>query len=297
MQHLLKSLGATLLPFAIAWIGALAPAPAFAAQSYDNCTGFIDSVPATIQKQGTWCLRHDLATSLSSGQAIEIGNNNITIDCNHFKLGDLGAGVGTDAVGIHADRMLNTTIRNCNIRGFFSGISLVGDSGYTSAGSVVEDNRLDGNTSRGVVVTGDNAVIRRNIILNTGGSTSAGLGAYGILAVYDVDILDNTVNIVMPIQTDCDRDAYGIYASNSVGGSIDGNRVRQVIPACGGVAYGIFSTFDSKMSITNNVVVRDAASLFSLGLSCSSGTSRARHNVVIGFDTAITGCLDDGNSL
>ena len=54
---------------------------AYAAQSYDSCAGFIDSLPATITTQGTWCLRGDLATSVTSGNAITIATNNVTIDC------------------------------------------------------------------------------------------------------------------------------------------------------------------------------------------------------------------------
>jgi hypothetical protein len=66
--------------------------PAQAAESYDNCSGYIDSVPAVIATQGTWCLRKDLSTAQTSGNAIEIAANNVVIDCNDFKLGGLAAG-------------------------------------------------------------------------------------------------------------------------------------------------------------------------------------------------------------
>src|SRR5690348_2627551 len=60
-----------LFPFAailvLASLGPALPLPARAAQSYDNCTGFIDSVPATVSTQGTWCLRHDANTAITSG--------------------------------------------------------------------------------------------------------------------------------------------------------------------------------------------------------------------------------------
>src|SRR5690606_30008425 len=67
----------------------LAPAPATAADSFDSCTGYIDSLPATISSQGVWCLRGHLSTGISSGDAISINTNNVTIDCNDFKLGGL----------------------------------------------------------------------------------------------------------------------------------------------------------------------------------------------------------------
>ena len=66
-----------------------------------------------------WCLRHDLSTSIVSGQAIDIQANNVAIDCNDFKIGGLAAGNGSMAVGIHALTRQNATVRHCNIRGFY----------------------------------------------------------------------------------------------------------------------------------------------------------------------------------
>src|SRR4249920_3466180 len=82
---------------------------AHAAQSYDNCTGFITSLPAVITTQGTWCLKQDLATTVTSGSAITINTNNVTIDCNDFKLGGLGAGLATLANGIYSLNRVNAT--------------------------------------------------------------------------------------------------------------------------------------------------------------------------------------------
>src|SRR4249920_1444376 len=85
------------------------PRLAHAAQSYDNCTGFITSLPATISTQGTWCLKQDLATAVTTGSAILINTNNVTIDCNDFKLGGLGAGLATLANGIYSLNRVNAT--------------------------------------------------------------------------------------------------------------------------------------------------------------------------------------------
>src|SRR5690606_14995164 len=78
--------------FAVLILAGLASVlPARAADDYDACAGFIDSVPATITSQGVWCLRKDLSTAIASGSAITIATNNVTIDCNGFKLGGLAA--------------------------------------------------------------------------------------------------------------------------------------------------------------------------------------------------------------
>ena len=152
------------------------PGPA-RAETYQTCTGFIDSLPATISTQGTWCLRKDVSTGMTSGAAITIAANNVTIDCNHFKLGGLAAGSATTATGIQASSTRqNVAIRQCNIRGFRFGVMLDGGAGH-----LIEDNAFDGNTTFGMYVAGgvgiectDNlATARGNVV--SGFATGIGL--------------------------------------------------------------------------------------------------------------------------
>src|SRR5690606_14004821 len=84
-----------------------APSPANAAETYNTCAGFIDSVPATISKQGVWCLRKNLTTNVTLGYAITIATNTATIDCNGFKIGGLAAGNGAVTAGVYADNRQN----------------------------------------------------------------------------------------------------------------------------------------------------------------------------------------------
>src|SRR5690606_14654473 len=139
------------------------------AETHDTCAGFIDSVPAVISTQGVWCLRGDVSTAQTSGSAIEIAANNVTIDCNGYKIGGLAAGSSSAANGIYAYGRMNITVRNCNIRGFLHGISLFGSN---AGGHLVEDNRLDGNLYVGMDIYGDNNTVQRNQVYDTGGGTS-----------------------------------------------------------------------------------------------------------------------------
>src|SRR5688572_24458527 len=111
-------------PFSVAACLALAsaPAPVDAASSFDSCTGTISSLPAVISASGTWCLQADQTTSLSSGHAISVTANNVTIDCNGFRLGGLAAGPATGTVGVLATDRANLVIRDCHIRGFRYGV-------------------------------------------------------------------------------------------------------------------------------------------------------------------------------
>ena len=126
--------------------GLAAPVTATAAESYDGCSYTITSLPATLAQQGVYCLKSDLAAPLQSGAAITVAANNITIDCNGFKLGNLAAPPSTTAIGIHAEARQNTTVRGCNLRGYHTAISLTG------AGHRVHDNRIDGSHRQGIFV-------------------------------------------------------------------------------------------------------------------------------------------------
>src|SRR5688572_11895990 len=149
-------------------LGLAVPVQTRAAESYDNCAGFIDSLPATISTQGVWCLRKDVSTAIAAGAAITVATNNVTLDCNDFKLGGLSAGTATATRGILATGRQNIRVRNCNIRGFHTGLDIEG------GGHLVEDNNLNGNLSVGLRVSGDGSIVRRNSVIDTGGSTLAG---------------------------------------------------------------------------------------------------------------------------
>jgi len=142
------------------------------AETHATCAGFIDSLPATVTKQGVWCLRNDLSTAITSGNAISIATNNVTIDCNGFKIGGLAAGEGSLATGIRASGRQNAVVRHCNVRGFQYGIYLTG------AGHLVEDSRFDNNLYMGIHVSGENNVVRRNRVHDTGGSSAYPYGIY-----------------------------------------------------------------------------------------------------------------------
>jgi hypothetical protein len=144
-----------------------------------NCTA-IAVLPAVIIVQGVYCLKGNLQTGMTSGNAIDIQTNNVVLDLNGFKLGALSAGLGTNTFGIYAINRQNITIRNGTIRGFRQAIVLL-DSG-ASQGHLVEDVRADQNTEVGIQVAGSGNIIRNNQVVSTGGTTFFGpvASSYGI---------------------------------------------------------------------------------------------------------------------
>ena len=266
------------LMLAVALLGVV-PA-AWAAESYDNCTGFIDSLPATVSTQGTWCLRGHRFTSQLSGAAITIGADNITIDCNDFRLSGLGAGAATEAVGISAGASRhNAIVRNCRVQGFKRGVVLFG------GGHVVEDNHLDLNTYNGIYVTGD-SIARGNVVTDTGGRPNE-VYADGIIAIGPgVQVIDNAIRGVSPAgNVGGDRAGRGIYLNT---GLAQGNRVFGIVASGSHGAAGILLL---GKTIARDNLVQAPSGTAGAGIS-GAGTdlSLCQDNTVQGFLSGIGTC-------
>jgi hypothetical protein len=265
-----------------------AAAPAPAAESYDSCAGIIGALPAVIATQGTWCLDADRSTALTSGAAIEITANNVTIDCNGFKLGGLSAGAGTATVGILANTRTNLTVRNCHVRGFRSGVQLNGE------GIVVEDNRFEANTQRGVTLSGERNAVRRNLVTDTGGSTIGTGLAYGIVATGTTDIADNTISGVTA-RTGTNQGAWGIYvAGPGADSAVENNRVRHVLRDGTGPSAAIRSVASGRTTVIGNSLFGTGVGA---GVQCANENGAVTGNSVLAFGTALVGCSDDGGNV
>lgn len=249
-----------------------------AAAETTECTE-IQSIPAVISTQGVYCLKQHVSGSLATGSAIAVTANNVTIDCNEFKIGNLAAGTGTQAVGISASGRNNVTVRNCGVRGFQTGISLL-DGDYR-----VEDNRLDNNTLTGIRVTGSGSAIRRNEVIDTGGSTVPGAtSSQGIVAAGGMDIFDNNVSGV--IAAGGNGSAYGIYVEDLDAGYITGNRVRELVPAGLGFRRGIWVDSGLRVTVKSNSVVLNGGLLTGdAGIRCGGLVLNgvAQDNTVLGI--------------
>ena len=261
-----------------------------------ECTP-ITSLPATIGAGGVYCLVDDLSSSASTGSAITITANNVTLDSNHLKIGGLAAGDGTQASGIVASDRLNITIRNCGIRGFRMGINLNGDDGGYH---LVENNRLDQNTNYGIRTEGDGTTLRSNRVYDTGGSSLPGLGfAYGISAGDDADIIDNAVKGVFATEGS-DGSAFGIAANGNTGGEVSRNRVAGLVHDGSGFNLGIWANGGRPVIRDNTIATTTPAGTSGsfYGIRCNTDIALARDNIVVGYGqyNSQTGCTFVSNS-
>jgi hypothetical protein len=261
-------------------LAALLAPSAHAAASLDTCKGFVDSLPATLTTQGVWCLRKDVGTGIATGAAITIAANNVTLDCNGFKLGGLAAGNDTRAVGVASDGVLNTTLRACHIRGFEVGANLA-----NTAGGVVEDNRFEGNTVGALIVGGSgSSVVRRNLLLDTGGTThpddwgiAFAVSAYGPVQIRD-NLIDGVTHPGMVLALRIEGDGL-LVQDNRIGGLSSPYSV------------GINAYNANSMVFRDNVLFGPGV----YGLYCSGYYFVASGNVVSRFTYSHGGCSAAGD--
>src|SRR5688500_14188184 len=117
------------VPALLLLLAACATGAARAAENFDGCTDFVTALPATIPTPGTWCLSGNLASSQADGVVLSIGADDVTLDCNGFKLDGGSAGTGTQATGIQAINRHHVTVRHCHVRAFLVGVDFHGDGG------------------------------------------------------------------------------------------------------------------------------------------------------------------------
>jgi hypothetical protein len=176
----------------------LAP-PVLAAESYDGCTNFVTSLPATIPTPGTWCLTHDLS-SAATFNVLEIAADDVVLDCSGFRIDGSPRAAGEYAVGIAAINRVRITVRNCQVRNFSEGIVVIAPQS-TSGDHLIEDNLVSGVRAHSANPGG----IRSNV--NYGGHIRGNL-VRGVVRTGTGDLL------------------FGVYVtSGSVGATIRGNTV------------------------------------------------------------------------
>lgn len=261
----------------------LASAPTPVRAETVTCTP-ITTLPATITTQGVYCLTKHLYFAATGGQAITIGTNNVTIDCNGWAIDGRAGGAGVQTTGINANGSNNTVVRNCTLQGFGVGIYIAG------TGTQVEDNKVLSSRGLGIELYGSNYTVRRNEVRATGGGT-AFPNATGIRASGSGDLHDNLIAGVHATSLN----ANGIYMGIGTGSNIAGNRIHDVdSTAGGGLVNGINLQGAIRSSIRDNVITGAGVGT---GITCAGGsgpTVAITGNHIQGWNLAVATCTLNG---
>jgi nitrous oxidase accessory protein NosD len=276
-----------LLAAALTAAGLVAAAPVRAAGPTDNCHAFITSLPATINHSGTWCIKKNLTTAMTSGFAVSVlGADDVVIDCHGYRIVGTATSPGT-RYGVSVTGSDRAVVRGCRVSGFSRGISTDG------AMTVVEDNRLEGNEI-GIFVQGTDdgaayggqTVVRRNVVVDSDYA--------GIQASPGVSITDNIVDGVTALPATV---AHGIIVDGvpyATGTIVARNIVRNIVPDPAVWATGIRNANPNSVTRDNVVVgVPSPQSLYPI--QCGQG-GMAVDNQVTGWSGTIGGCIQQGNN-
>ena len=256
----------------------------------------IAKLPFTITLSGMYSLSKDLefgsaTVPITTGNAITITADDVTLDLNGHVLSNTTAGSGTQTTGIYALQRSHITIRNGKIRNFEAGIWLQDfDPFTTSNGHIIEDIVSDHNYVEGFIIQGTNSLVRNNRVTGVGGSTTAGGNniAYGVeVDGYNSRIINNDV---IDAITGGSGDAVGIFASRCSYSIIANNHITNLASHGGGSGWGIRTDTCSNIAINDNHIAVDTiytATQNGIYFGVSSGTYM--NNVVQGATTAYTG--------
>ena len=282
----MKSLGRLAAAFLCGSLLVAVGATTASAQT-ENCTE-IDFLPVTITIPGAYCLQRDLSTPITTVNAINIAADNVVIDLNGFTLGGLteltSENIGTQAQGIFAFLRNNITVKNGTVRGFFTGI-------HIASGSVcvIENVRVDLNTSVGIRVSNRHSIIRNNMIVNTGPgpvsrpdseSTGIFLAGSGVRALNN-DVTDTNA------QGTGGAFAIAVNADNAV---VENNRLSNTPsppnPRTGGIIVA-----GPDVLVVNNRIINMAS-----GIEFTVPSGKFRDNLTSGVAVPYKGGTDAGNN-
>ena len=248
-----------------------------------GCTA-INSIPFTITTPGIYCMTQEIETNLANGTAIQIDASHVVLDLNGHRLGNLLAGPGTNATGIHAEDRKNITIKNGTVRGFALGISLEGGA---NSGHIVEGIRADLNTRIGIDAEGTGIVIRNNLIVGTGGANADVIGIH--VDGTENRVLNNQVVNTVAVGT---NNAFAISVENG-SAVVDRNRVSNAdLPSGGGSSYGIFIAAGG----TNVLVVDNRITTMTFGVFYNGSSGKYGRNLTTGVTTPFSGGTASGGN-
>ncbi len=243
----------------------LAPTSSPARAETMLCTE-ITALPFIITTQGVYCLKKNLNVNLSAdgSAAITINSGNVTIDFNGFRVNNQAPLATNQALGVHAQDRKNITLRNGFIRGFYFGVWLEEIATDASSSHLVEGMKIADSGSYGIVVEGDQSVIRDNRVLATGGG---------------------------PVTF-----AYGIYLSRDDDGIVSGNIVSGVSETASN--FGVRVTNSIRVKVTGNEIsgVNGNINNFAISLSSADQAIIARNRLLNDPATGTGGIVDSGGS-
>lgn len=205
-----------------------APGEAQAQSSAPPCS-MISSLPVVINEPGNYCMAVNATVNITTGQAILIDANDVTLDCQNYTLTNEAASATGSSAGIRATNRHNLLIRNCRVMGGFTDgihVHMPFNGPTTSYYNRIENNYVGGPYRYGILGIGSAIEIRNNQVYDVGGQENS--AAFGIriggssVSGFKFQVVEN--NIIAGTNSPSNN-AYGIYSDSSIGSMFLSNRI------------------------------------------------------------------------
>ena len=194
----------------------LAAAPASTFAETNDCT-VISTVPATLSSSGVYCINDDLVLAGSTGTAVTITADSVTLDLNgHALRSKASANTATTGVAVSGHKYF--TIIDGTIAGFGNAIDVESPAGGPrSLGGLIADIKVQRSVALAIGLDCDGCVVRNNLVTETIVPASiSGFSALGISVNGTGDqISGNRVFNTHSVPTGAEAFAIYVLASNS----------------------------------------------------------------------------------
>jgi hypothetical protein len=213
----------------------------------------INFVPYSIVRSGVYCFTKNLSCALKVGNAITIKASNVTIDLNGYYLVNRVAPTN-ESNGIYAVDRQAITVRNGMVRGFKKGVVLDMSSfedEEVSRCHLIEDMLADHNSLVGLLVEGRESTIRNNRVVATGGYE--GDDADDIAGTIGIAVTGSNAMVLNNAVLEMNGRGYnrGIYAIGP-NALIENNHISNTVKR-GSATYGITAWTESAIVVRNTV--------------------------------------------
>jgi hypothetical protein len=182
-----------------------------------NQCSVITALPATLSNPGVYCINQDLALAGSTGNAVTIMADSVTLDLNgHALRSNATANTATTGVTLNGHKYF--TIIDGTIAGFGNGIDVQSSATARARGGLIADVKVQRSVAAGIGVDCDGCVVRNNLVTDTivpasiSGFSALGISVSGTGALVTGNRVFNTHSVPTG------GEAFGIYvlASNSI---------------------------------------------------------------------------------
>lgn len=254
----------------------LADGPAFAQTAAPTVAATaITKVPYVITKPGQYLIKKDLVFTASTGNAITINANDVTLDFGgHFISSSAPKDATNSNVGVGVtfpSTAQDITIRHGVLRNFNHGILL--DSNSSPGRVLIEDMGISNSGIGGIRVYGRSTEIRHCQILDTGYNAAVGeifgINVTGLASAWIVD------NDIVGLASSA-LGSTGILTSSSI---VERNRLRSLVG--GGTIFGI--------SCPESLAIENTLYNFSTGISFGGSPGKYRGNITFNCTTPFDG--------